>query len=100
MKDDDSLFFPGDPFDHPAWKDTDKRVRKVKKAKDKNFIGCPFKWLERVLPRIKSKSQLIVMLVIYRLTVLRRSKTVSLANGELKKLGIDRQAKSRALASL
>lgn len=101
MKDDNSsLFFPGDPFDHPAWKDIDKRVRKAKETKDTNFIGCPVAWLKQVFPRIKNKNQLIVMLVIYRLTILRRSKTVSLANGELEEFGISRYAKYRALSDL
>jgi hypothetical protein len=100
MKDEDNLFYSGDPFDHPGWKGTVKRARKGKKTQSAKHIGCPLKWLERVLPRIKSKSQLIVMLVIYRLTVLQRSKTVSLANGELGKLGVDRDAKSRALKGL
>ncbi len=100
MKDEDNLFYSGDPFDHPGWKGIDKRMRKAKKTQGAKHIGCPFKWLERVLPRIKSKSQYTVMLVIYRLTVLQRSKTVSLANGDLEKLGVDRKAKSRALAGL
>ena len=100
MKDDNNPFFPGDPFDHPGWKDTDKRVRKTKKTQSAKHIGCPLAWLERVLPHTKSKSQLVVMLVIYRLTVLQRRKTVSLANGELEKLGVSRYAKARALAGL
>ena len=95
----DSLFYEGDPFDHPLWKAAEKNARKIQREpEDKDFIGCRITWLKKVLPYIKNKNQLIVMLAIYRLTILRRSKTVSLANGELEELGVSRYAKYRALA--
>jgi len=40
------------------------------------------------------------MLVLYRQCLMRRSKTVSLPNTELRELGISRQTKYRALAEL
>jgi hypothetical protein len=102
VKDDefDSIWEKGDPFDHPAWKAGEERARKTKEVKGKNYFNIPLEWLKQVLPHIKHKNQLVVMLVIYRLTIMRRSKTVSLTNGELEELGISRFAKSRALASL
>lgn len=96
----DDLFYEGDPFNHPLWKAAEKNARKSKEAKDKDFIGCRITWLKKVLPYIKNKNQLIVMLAIYRLTILRRSKTVSLTNGELEEFGVSRYAKYRALADL
>jgi len=39
----------------------------------------------------RSVDQLLVMLVLYRQCLIRRSKTVSLSNTELRELGISRQ---------
>ena len=44
--------------------------------------------------------QLVVALLLYRECLLRRSNTVALSNGELRKLGISRYTKYRALAWL
>jgi hypothetical protein len=96
----DDLFDEGDPFDDPRWKDAEMNARKIKKTWSAEHIGCPLEWLKRVVPRIKNKNQLIVMLVLYRRTILDRSKTVSLPNGELDELGVSRYAKYRALGSL
>ena len=57
-------------------------------------------WLARVLPVIRTPTQLVVALLLYRESLMRRSNTVALSNGELRKLGISRYAKYRALAWL
>jgi hypothetical protein len=57
-------------------------------------------WLARVLPEIRTPTQLVVALLIYRECLLRRCNTVALSNGELRKLGVSRYAKYRALARL
>ena len=57
-------------------------------------------WLARVLPVVRTPDQLVVALLLYRECLLRRSNTVALPNGELRKLGISRQTKYRALNQL
>jgi hypothetical protein len=57
-------------------------------------------WVARVLPVVRSADQLMVALLLYRECLLRRSNTVALSNGELRKLGISRQTKYRALGEL
>ena len=50
-------------------------------------------WLARVLPVIHTTTQLAVAMLIYRECLMRRNSTVTLSNGELRKLGISRYAK-------
>jgi hypothetical protein len=57
-------------------------------------------WLARVLPVVRIPAHLAVALLIYRECLLRRSNTVALSNGELRRLGVSRHAKYRALARL
>ena len=49
---------------------------------------------------MRSANQLVVTLLLYRECLLRRSNSVALSNGELRKLGISRQTKYRALDEL
>jgi hypothetical protein len=49
---------------------------------------------------LRSANQLVVTLLLYRECLLRRSNSVALSNGELRKLGISRQTKYRALDEL
>jgi hypothetical protein len=81
------------------------RVPKVKKPparrRSDRFIGCPISWLKRVRPTVRSAEQLVVALYIYRLTVVRRSKTVRVSNAELQReFGIERRVKYRTLSCL
>ena len=66
----------------------------------KGYVTVPLAWLARVRREARSVDQLLVMLVLYRQCLMRRSKTVSLSNTELRELGISRQTKYRALAEL
>jgi hypothetical protein len=58
----------------------------------------PWPWIE-VAARLPGKA-LAVGLVLWRLHGAVKSKTVSLSNGEVEALGVDRNAKSRALRDL
>jgi hypothetical protein len=91
----DNLFEEGDPFDDPLW----KAAKTTTQVSD--FVGCPMAWLEQVLPHIQGASQLAVVLLLYRRWVLcGRPRTFDFPNGDLKRLGIKRSVKSRALAKL
>jgi hypothetical protein len=62
------------------------------------YVTVPLAWLARVRREARSVDQMLVMQVLYRQCLLRRSKTVSLPNTELRSLGISRYTKYRALA--
>jgi hypothetical protein len=66
----------------------------------KGYVNVPFAWLARVLPVVRTPTHLVVAMLIYRECLVRRSNSVALPNGELRKLGISRHAKYRALAWL
>ena len=67
----------------------------------KRHIGCPLKWFALVFPIVRGKNELAVALYIYRLRIVRRSRTVTVANERLlTELGINRFAKHRALRRL
>jgi hypothetical protein len=93
----DGLFYEGDPFDDPAW----KAAEKVKKNQASDFVGCPMSWLEQVLPHVRGAHQIVVALLLYRRWVLcGRRRVFDFPNGDLRKLGVDRQAKRKTLAGL
>ena len=90
-----------DPFDDPLWKAAEKTARSKRRRRSKTFIGCPLWWLQSVLPLAQSAEQLAVALYIYRLRVVRRSKTVSISNRGLKEdLGVGRFGKYKLIARL
>ena len=60
----------------------------------------PLAWLVRVRLQVRSVDQLLVAMVVYSRCLRCRSWTIDLPNGELRKLGISRQTKYRALAEL
>ena len=96
----DDLFFEGDPLDHPTWKEAAKAEKKVK-HQTSDFVGCPISWLERALPYLGGEHQVVVAMLLYRRWVLcGRRRTFGFPNGDLKKLGIDRHAKRKAVAGL
>ena len=77
------------------------KVKKPHTRRRSRFIGCPVSWLKRVLPTVRSAEQLAIALYIYRLTIVRRSKTITVSNAELQlEFGIDRRVKYRALSCL
>ena len=98
----DDLFYGGDPFDDPAWKEAEKASKKAKKKHQAaDFVGCPMPWLQQVRPHVQGESQLIVALLLYRRWVLcGRRRTFDFPNGDLKNLGISRAVKHRALTKL
>ena len=64
------------------------------------YVTVSLAWLARVLPVVRAPPHLVVAMLIYRECLRRRSNTVALSNSELRKLGISRYAKYRALAWL
>jgi DNA-binding transcriptional ArsR family regulator len=101
MSDDiDNLFEKGsaDPLDDPIEAIAKKAGAKIHNAE---FVGCPMPWLEQVLPHVQGECQLAVALLMYRQWVLqKRPRTFAFPSRDLKRLGIDRAVKSRALARL
>ena len=72
-------------------------------APPKPAQGCvtiSLAWLARVFVAVRTTSQLIVAMLIYRECHLSRSNTVALSNGKLEQVGISRYAKYRALTEL
>ena len=58
-------------------------------------------WFKLVFPIVRGKNELAVALYIYRLRIIRRSRTVVISNtGLLTELAIDRYTKYRALRRL
>jgi hypothetical protein len=64
------------------------------------YVTVSLTWLARVLPVVRTPTHLAVAMLIYRECLIRRCNTAALSNGELRKLGISRYAKYRALAWL
>ncbi len=97
----ETLLQPDDPFDDPLWKAAEKAARGKRRRRSKEFVGCPMWWLRWVLPLTRSSEQLAVALYLYRLRIVRRSKTIRLSNVALENdLGLSRYAKYRILARL
>jgi hypothetical protein len=68
---------------------------------NEHFIGCPIWWLQRVLPVVSSKNQLVVAIYLCRRqAVCGARRTFDVPNSELKSLGISRQTKYQTLVRL
>ena len=68
---------------------------------DTRHIGCPLAWFRLVFPVVHGKNELAVALYLYRLRMVRRSRTITVSNVRLfAELGIDRFAKYRTLSRL
>jgi hypothetical protein len=66
----------------------------------KGYVTYSLTWLARVLPIVRTPEQLAIAQLLYRQCLVQRSRTVALSNHELRKLGISRYAKYRALGLL
>jgi hypothetical protein len=86
--------------DNPLWVRAALMADAPPKPISKGHGVYSLPWLARVLPVVRSADQLVVALLLYRECLLRRSNAVALSNGELRKLGISRQTKYRALDEL
>jgi hypothetical protein len=84
----------------PLWQMAELLANAPPRPTGKGYGVYSLTWLARVLPVVRSADQLVVALLLYRECLLRRSNTVALSNGELRKLGISRQTKYRALDEL
>ena len=75
--------------------------QRMRVADSARHIGCPLWWFALVFPVVRGKNELAVALYIYRLRMIRRSRTVAVSNERLlAELGIDRYAKYRTLNRL
>lgn len=90
----DDLFETGDPFDDPAWQKAKPRGSKSP------WIGCSLSWLEWVAPLVKSKRQLLFVLLLYRRCCICKSATVTVPTDAFEILGISRQGKRRFILAL
>jgi hypothetical protein len=74
----------------------------ISSTRDAGFrhIGCPLSWFKLVFPVVRGKNELAVAFWLYRLRSIRRSRTITVSNGPLAELGIDRFAKYRTLRRL
>ena len=66
----------------------------------KGYVVASLAWLSRVRLQVRSVDQLLVAMILYSRCLKRRSRTIDLPNGELRKLGISRYTKYRTLAEL
>ena len=83
------------------WDDVKPARRPAHGAVKTRFIGCPLPWFRLVFPIVRGKNELAVALFLYRQRAVQRSRTVLLTNVRLAaELGINRQAKYRALRRL
>jgi hypothetical protein len=93
------LRFPGDPFELPAWKQTELMADAPPRP-SQHYFTFGEDWFARILEVARTPSQWAVATVLYRECLRRQSQTVDLSNGVLKELGVTRQAKYRALIAL
>jgi hypothetical protein len=98
---DDDLFEQGDPFEDRVWKEEESPKQKPKRSLSARYVGCPLEWLQWVVPRTKSKQQLLVALYLYRRCHVCHSRTVDVPTRDLaENWGISRTTKYRVLGHL
>lgn len=95
----EQLFFDGDPFDRPEWKEAELMAGAPPRPAE-GYAICNLAWLARVLPLVHSAEQLVVLQLVYRRCLLVRSRTVALPNEDLQAVGMSRFGKYRAIAAL
>jgi hypothetical protein len=92
------VFEDSDPFEDPAWKATEKLVRKGKR--NARHIGCSVDWLKWVASATRSQEQLLTALLLGRRCHLCRTATVSIVHADFDELGIGRRSRYRHLQAL
>ena len=75
-----------------------KRPGKQKRARQ--YIGCPWEFLVDICRLPHKRTTLVIALLVYRQTKVRRSQTVTLSGPDLVELGVDPRRKREALRSL
>jgi hypothetical protein len=93
------LFEADDPLEHPLWRKAEMLAAAPPRP-GPGYITVNLVWLARVWPVARSVDQLVVLMLLYRQCVMKKSNTVSLPNGEVAALGISRYTKYRLLARL
>jgi hypothetical protein len=72
-----------------------------RKSPGERHIGCSVKFLRAAIKATKSSARLAVALYVYRLCLVKGSKTIDVPNGWLEKvLDISRKTKTRALEDM
>jgi hypothetical protein len=85
-----------DPLDDPKIRFLDE----IPQLPTKGYVAVPLAWLARVQPFARSGERLLVLQLLYRRCLMKRSRTVTLPNSELATFGISRRTKYRLLAEL
>jgi hypothetical protein len=93
------LRLEGDPFELPAWKQTELMADAPPRP-SQHYFTFGEEWFARILEVARTPSQWAVATVLYRECLRRKSQTVDLSNAVLKRLGVTRYAKYRALVAL
>jgi len=75
-----------------------KQAGKRKRAR--RYIGCPHEYLVDVCRLPHKRTTLVIALLVYRQTKVRRSQTVTLPCPDLVELGVDPRRKREALRNL
>src|SRR6266487_4759429 len=99
MREDDDFLGEPDDMTGPEWQRTELMAEAPPRP-IKGYVTAPLAWLRKVLPVVRSADQLVVLLLLYRRCLMRRSRTVTLPNGDLAALGISRQTKYRLFGRL
>jgi hypothetical protein len=93
------LFEADDPLEHPLWQKAELMADAPPRP-GPGYITVSLAWLARVRPVVGSADRLIVLMLLYRKCIMKKSNTVSLSNRDLEAMGISRRTKFRALAEL
>jgi hypothetical protein len=100
----DDIFTEVTPADDPLfWPQTVARALNIEEGLPRlapSWVGCSLAWLQWAASRTGTVKQLVIALLVLRQCRLHRSRTVSLPNTELRRFGITRYAKYRALKQL
>ena len=97
----DNLFLPGNPDDHPLWKEAERQARDaacgIRYFAD-GWMTCPLWWVVAVRQTVNGLDQAIAALALYAL--IRADRFVPVPTRYFKPLGISRRTKFRMLALL
>jgi hypothetical protein len=104
MSDDfDDLFGKddGDPLDDPAEPVEVKKSTEYRADPNEPYVRVTLAWLQRVLPLVESKEQLVVAEWLFRRRAVCKQEWFSVPSGELElELGISRATRYRTLIHL
>jgi hypothetical protein len=97
----ESLWLPGNPDDHPAWREAERRFRDRECGISyfpEGWLTCPAWWVVAVGQTVKGANQAIAAMALYGL--IRTDRFVPVPNRYFTPFGISRRTKYRMLALL